>query len=289
MSDAPGITVGVDGSAPAAAALDWAAGYARVRALPLAVVTGVGWPGERSAFGARRIAQLKDAARADGEHLLARTCDDLRAEFPELPVTGHVSDETAVRALLAAAASSDTVVVGSWGLDAAASLLLGSVSAAVAAHAPVPVVVVHDDHRPGPDAPVVAGIDGSAQDDVTLGAAFTEAERWDAPLVVAHAWSDVSVVGMFGSAAVPSWIEARHEADELIDHQVGPWRAKYPGVPVGAVVEREQPARMLAELSATAGLTVVGAHGRGGFSGMRLGSVARRLVHHADGPLLVVR
>ncbi len=281
--------MGVDGSAPARTALDWAVGYARVRSLPLAVVTGVGWPGEPSAFGARRVARLKDAARTDGEHLLARTVDDVRAEFPELPVTGQVSDETGVRALLAAAPSSDTVVVGSWGLDPAAGLLLGSVSAAVAAHSPVPVVVVHDDRRPGPDAPVVAGIDGSAPDDTTLGTAFAEAERWAAPLVVVHAWSDVSVVGMFGSAAVPSWIEARHEADELIEHQVGPWRAKYPGVRVGTVAEREQPARVLERLSATAGLTVVGAHGRGGFSGMRLGSVARRLVHHADGPLLVVR
>jgi nucleotide-binding universal stress UspA family protein len=46
---------------------------------------------------------------------------------------------------------------------------------------------------------------------------------------------------------------------------------------------------MLLQLAGTADLVVVGSHGRGGFSGMRLGSVARRLVHHAQAPVLVVR
>src|SRR5699024_8544639 len=48
------------------------------------------------------------------------------------------------------------------------------------------------------------------------------------------------------------------------------------------------PAGVLAEFSARARTIVVGAHGRGGFLGQRLGSVAAALPAHAQGPTVVV-
>lgn len=289
MSDTSVVTVGVDGSAPSMAALDWAARFALTRDLPLEVLTAAGWPGEYQNYGGYRVAELKDAARIDGQKTLDRAVDRVRAALPDLPVSGRVSDETPVRALLEASAFSGLVVVGCRGLTPAAGVILGSVSTAVTAHAECPVVVVRADRLPGPDAPIVAGIDGSDRDAATLEAAFAEADRWAAPLTVAYAWSDVSLIGMFGAAAVPSWIEARREADEMVGRQVATWRTKYPRVRVTTIVRREQPARMLLELAGKAGLVVVGSHGRGGFAGMLIGSVARRLVHHADAPVLVVR
>ncbi|WP_035852336.1 universal stress protein [Cryptosporangium arvum] len=289
MSDTTVVTVGVDGSAPALAALDWAARYAFAREATLDVVVAVGWPGERQFYGGYRVAELKDAAHVDGEKTLGRAVARVRTARPGLAVDGRVSDETAVRALLDASALSDLVVVGCRGLNPAAGLVLGSVSTAVSAHAERSVAVVRADRVPGPEAPVVVGVAGSDWDEATLGAAFAEADRWAAPLVVAHAWSDVSRVGLFGSAAVPSWIEAREEADALVTGRLAGWRAKYPDVRVNTVVERERPAEMLLGLAPDAGLVVVGSHGRGGFAGMLLGAVARRLVHHADAAVLVVR
>ncbi|MFC7760032.1 universal stress protein [Catellatospora bangladeshensis] len=49
------------------------------------------------------------------------------------------------------------------------------------------------------------------------------------------------------------------------------------------------PGRVLVELSATAQLVVVGSRGRGGFSGMLLGSVSQQILYHASCPVLVVR
>jgi nucleotide-binding universal stress UspA family protein len=48
-----------------------------------------------------------------------------------------------------------------------------------------------------------------------------------------------------------------------------------------------QPASILVDLSKDAEMVVVGSHGRGGFTGMLLGSVGTAVVHAARTPLIV--
>jgi nucleotide-binding universal stress UspA family protein len=67
------------------------------------------------------------------------------------------------------------------------------------------------------------------------------------------------------------------------------WQEKYPDVRVDRVVLRDRPVRALLRLAENAQLLVVGSHGRGGFSGMLLGSTSQALVYHSPCPLAVVR
>jgi nucleotide-binding universal stress UspA family protein len=67
------------------------------------------------------------------------------------------------------------------------------------------------------------------------------------------------------------------------------WRERFPDVKVDLQLVEGAAAPALIDASATAQLVLVGSRGRGGFSGLRLGSVGRHLLHHAQRPVLVVR
>jgi len=62
-----------------------------------------------------------------------------------------------------------------------------------------------------------------------------------------------------------------------------------PGVRVHTHVLHRPPAKGLIESAKGADLLVVGARGRGGFSGLLLGSVSDQCVHHAPCPVTVIR
>jgi nucleotide-binding universal stress UspA family protein len=265
--------------------------YARGRKLPLHVLTGVDWPVHAQPLTVYPIAAPPQSITDDARQAVTQVADRCRATAPGVEVTEAVIQEPPIPALLAAGDDAEVLVVGCRGRHPVAAAVLGSVSMAVVAHAPCPVVVVRAAARSGPDAPVVVGVDGSERDDATLQYAFDEAGRTGAQLVAFHAWSDVPLVTAMGIAVgeVGTWVQLRSEAEALATRRLGEWTAKYPDVVVHTRVVQDRPAHGLLELGRTAGLLVVGSHGRGGFLGMMLGSVARQLVQHADCPVMVVR
>lgn len=61
------------------------------------------------------------------------------------------------------------------------------------------------------------------------------------------------------------------------------------GVSVHRLPVHGSPATVLVERSASAGLVVVGSHGRGELSAFLLGSVSRSVLHRSAAPVVIVR
>lgn len=138
------IVVGVDGSESSKQALRWAVAFARANGGDVDVVMSWDIP---TSLGLGYLPQDVDM-QSDTEKWLERTVDEVfEAERPASLRT-IVRQGSAARVLLDAAKDAAMLIVGSRGHGGFVGLLLGSVSAAVAEHAPCPVLVVHGDQPP---------------------------------------------------------------------------------------------------------------------------------------------
>lgn len=284
-----GIIVGVDGSPESDAAVRWAAEEARALGVPITVMHAVepvvmSWPMAplpESILEAERqnATVVLDRARdLIGETLGARHGVDVRTE---------VQYSSAVSTLAAASKHASMVVVGSRGLGAFGRAVLGSVGTGLAHYAFGPVAIIHteDGALPEAHAPVVLGIDGSPASEGATALAFAEADRRATELVAVHAWSDL---GLFPGAGM-DWSGYEQRAEEVLGERLAGWQERYPDVKVRRRVVCDRPARWLLEEAQGAQLVVVGSHGRGGFTGMLLGSVSSTVAQSAHVPVIVVR
>lgn len=146
MNETPRVVVGIDGSPTARRALQFAIGEARLRRLPLTVVTTWELPPVVSWSAAGDVHGLGQYLREAADSLLAAARD----EVPDgVDVTTTSAEGHPAAVLIDAAADpSDILVVGSRGLGAVRGLLLGSVANACVARARCTVVVVHADPEP---------------------------------------------------------------------------------------------------------------------------------------------
>jgi len=281
--------VGVDGSVAARYALEWAAADVHLRPRRLHLLHACGWPLVDLPLGpdAYRLpasARTREDVYALAEKMLA---DAASLVDPEIPVTTEISSDLPGRALLAASETADTVVVGSRGTGGFAGLLLGSVAEQVASHGRCPVVVVRP--APAPHGPVVVGIDGSPASLAALRYAADQAVARGTLLRAVHAWRwPVSAgpgdqVPVDHDRAVPAVDEER----VLVEALAG-LGAEFPDLTVERRLIHGRAAPALLSAGSDAALTVVGSHGRGGFTGLLVGSVSHQVLHHAAGPVAVV-
>ncbi len=135
------IVVGVDGSADARAAAEWAAREAEAHHGQLLIVHT--WSGPALAGGPEMGALLRDdALEQSAEELLDDEVRHLRGLAFGLELETRLEYGSPTAALLDLAADAAMIVVGSRGMGRVAGLLLGSVSQAIVTRAPCPIVVV---------------------------------------------------------------------------------------------------------------------------------------------------
>lgn len=143
-TDTGTIVVGVDGSDHAERALAWAVEEAKLRGARIRLVTA--WHVPVAAYGAPGFLptvtpSLEESTRTVAEEVVAAAQE--RAGSAGVEAETSVRQGQAADALLEEAAGADLLVVGSRGHGGFAGLLLGSVSAQCAHHAPCPLVIVH--------------------------------------------------------------------------------------------------------------------------------------------------
>jgi nucleotide-binding universal stress UspA family protein len=281
------IVVGIDGSPASDAALEWAVDDAVRRQRPLHLVHARGL--DNWWYAAGTVAPVELAAIPD--RVLDERVERARSLAPQLPVTGEAASDNAAPVLLALSERADTVVVGARGHGRLRGVLLRSVSIQMVSHALCPVVVVRGERRAeNREGGVVVAVDGSAVSDAAVEYAFARAAEREVPLVALHAW-------WAELAGRPSRLDSAEDQQQafveerrrmLAETHAG-WSDTFPDVKVEQRLVRAHPVEALVTESATADLLVVGSRGRGGFTGLLLGSVSLRTLQQAHSPVAVIR
>jgi nucleotide-binding universal stress UspA family protein len=140
------IVVGVDGSACARAALQFAAREAALREARLRIVCAWEIPPVvyAGAFAPALGQPTLDAFRDGAETVVHEAVAAAKALQSSIECEGKALQGQPAEVLLQEARDADLIVVGNRGHGGFASLLLGSVSHQVVQHAPCPVTVVRE-------------------------------------------------------------------------------------------------------------------------------------------------
>lgn len=281
------IVVGVDPSPSGAAALEWAVREAISTGTSLHVVRA--WSPSAYAMEAYVYA-ARDVVPVEATAAQLEADEQLKLALERVPGSDSIaSTATAVfgsasQVLIEQAKDSVLLVVGSRSNGALSRAVLGSVSSSVLHHATGPVTIVPEPRESDGAAPrVVVGVDHSPAALAALAAGVDQARRRGQTLVPVYVHGPMELP--HGAVHAPDIALLEDSERHVLDAAA---RAAG-GTDVQAEVRVGNP---VVELLATArpqDLLVLGSRGRGGFSGLLLGSTSTQLAQHAPCPVLVVR
>ena len=272
------VLVGVDGSRHERWAVEWGARKAAAEHRPLVLLQvndprAIGFPQEEEHV-TRRERRERDTQR-------------IRTAFPELIVHTVFDHGDPRSVLLRASQQAAHLVVGSRGRGPLASLLLGSVSAAVAAHASCPVTVVRPHHPGAVRHGVLVGADDTPESREVLEHAFREASERREPLTVRHCRWDIVATVTEPHLIRDDGVDAQ-DGRLLLSEVVAGFRERYPDVPVATELARGMPEHALVAGSERMDLLVVGRHHHSRLERAFQSAVATAVVERAKCPVLVV-
>ena len=280
------ILVGVDGSHASYKATWWAANYAKHAGLTLQIVCAYSLPSYAAvSFDATYTAMGDDnAAHTDAQEILSKAkaiADEQGVEAATLIVTG---DPASVFVELSR--NYNLIVIGNRGKGGLAERLLGTTSSSLPAYAYCPIVVVpytDDDgnlmHLNNTITKVAVGSDESKWGLKALQIAADFADAWGAELDVISAAPNIK--GSEDEGVMASF------QDDL-DVRIKPLEESHPDLKINKQVVPGSAVGALTKASYDHDVVVVGSRGRGGFTGLLLGSTSQGLLQHAVGPVYVV-
>jgi nucleotide-binding universal stress UspA family protein len=184
----------------------------------------------------------------------------------------------------------ELIAVGTHGRTGLRRLLLGSVADQVVRAAHCPVLIA----RPERAGAILAATDLTDPALPAIELAAAEAKRTGRKLVVMHAMESpregdaaLGLLGALPALDTPETLAARRAlASQIINTAL-----ERLGVQAEVVIATEDALKETLQLaeSRSAGLIVVGTHGRSGLSRVVLGSMAARVIEHAPCSVLVAR
>ncbi|MFF5405214.1 universal stress protein [Streptomyces misionensis] len=283
--DTPRIVVGVDPDPAHRTALAWAADEAARRRLPLRLVHVEGVPtrGDRRTAVPPSWEGWNEALHEAGRHVLEGAAAFVAARHPELVTDTLLAEGDPVWTLSEQSRGATFTVLGSRHLSRRQEVF-GSASIAlpVMARTHGPLVVVPEPEHITQERPYyVVGVDGSEDSAAAVDLAFEEAALRGAGLRALLVWEH-------GPLRVFDEHGPQDESRRLLSEIVAGRGARYPEVELHHELVVGHPVQVLTEASAHALGLVVGTRGRGGFTGMLLGSVSQGVLHHAECPVIAV-
>ncbi|MGW0752501.1 universal stress protein [Streptomyces sp. NPDC002587] len=273
------IVVGIDPARDWRMTLAWAVDEARRRRCGLRLVAAVPPSRDRHADGTSHAVALHQAA---SEALGAAAAWSLE-RHPEVEPAVDLVEGFPAQAIGRRSGQARMIVLGSRHLSRTSEFFsAGSLVVPVTAQARCPVVVVGDAEHVTQQPPyLVVGIDGSESSKAALALAFEEADLRGAKLRAVSVWQ--APVFLLHDEE-----EALQAQRRMLAETTAGWTQKYPDVAVTHEVPIGHPVEELAGAAEHALAVVVGRRGRGGYTGMRLGSVVHGLLHRAHCPVITV-
>ncbi len=286
------IVAGYTGSSPSTPAVEVAARLSKSIPSPLRIVHAFDLPTMDVPMGPG----IDPPSQSEVEQWCSEVTDEaeeLARGFGATDVSTQVFVGTAPAALLENAGEDDLIVVGHRGRGELASAVLGSVAIQVSAHAPCPVLVITKGARTDVVGPIVVGVDGSEPSRKAARFAASWADHLGRDLTMVAAWQPQTMIGMAGGWALPMMNDAGDQIEAatltMLEEVAKTVADEFPDLAITCQAVSGDPADALLRSAEDATALIVGSRGRGGFTGLLLGSVSHRVIHSAPVPVGIVR
>lgn len=288
------VVVGYDGSDESEYALRWAADEADLDSRPLTIVsvvqslTGYELSALANIAGAwNPPTEIREAIRKHAQDELDSAKAKLHQSMPDLRVETVLREGDARQVLLDLSRDAASLFVGSRGRGAVKSLLLGSVSVAVARAAECPVFVIRPQRAGQERKGILVGTDCGERTRTTLEFAYRQAALRDLPLTVLYCVGGVEA--MYGMASVlDDDVDGYDDERRELAEAVAGMSEKFPEVNVQAHLGHGVADVCLVQESQRMDLVVVGHHqGRSFGDLVRLGSFVAPVVESSMCPVAI--